>query len=222
VSVAPTTRADFIESRLRDEILSGRLAPGERIAVERIAETWGVSPTPVRESMRRLAGEGLVELLPQRGGRVPIIDIDAVANLYAVRLLLEPEAIRQSVARCGQDPTWRGRLTEAYRALAKADYWNLASRHSHFHGAVLSLCPNDALLSTIAGLMGRSRLFQAAARYGRTNDDRMREHRALFDAARVGDIEGAVAAQTRHLENTLASLRAKFDSESSSEPHNRR
>ncbi|NDH48036.1 MAG: GntR family transcriptional regulator, partial [Acidimicrobiia bacterium] len=50
--VPPRTRAQWVDDRLRDEILVGRIAPGERIPVERLATTWGVSPTPIRESLR--------------------------------------------------------------------------------------------------------------------------------------------------------------------------
>ncbi|MGA0205557.1 MAG: GntR family transcriptional regulator, partial [Ilumatobacteraceae bacterium] len=65
----PVTRADWADERLRAEILTGRLRPGDRIPVERLAEAWGVSATPIRESLRRLAGDGLVDLTPQRGAR---------------------------------------------------------------------------------------------------------------------------------------------------------
>jgi len=222
VTVAPITRADFTDDRLRDEILSGRLGPGSRIPVERLAEEWGVSPTPVRESMRRLAGEGLVTLLPQRGGRVTTIDVEAAGELYAVRILLEPVAIRQSIEVAVGDATWLAELDSSFRRLATSDQTGRIDAHADFHRAVMSRCPNGTLLSTIDGLMMRSRLFQALAHLSRRRGEPGHEHRRLFDAARAGDADGAVAVQTEHLSSTLASLRSLADGAGVTIENNRR
>lgn len=222
MATAPITRADFTDGRLRDEILSGRLEPGSRIPVERFATAWGVSPTPVRESMRRLAGEGLVTLLPQRGGRVATVDVGAAVELYAVRLLLEPVAIRQSIEAARHDSEWIAELDAAFARLAVADQPGLIDAHAEFHRAVISRCPNETLLATIDGLMMRARLFQALARISRRKGEPGQEHQRLHQAARTGDAEAAVAAQTEHLSNTLASLRPTVDDDESQHQHNRR
>ena len=73
MSTAPTTpptRAEWVDTQLRRAILSGEFAPGEKLRAEHLADRWGVSPTPLRETFMRLAGEGFVIIEPQRGARV--------------------------------------------------------------------------------------------------------------------------------------------------------
>src|ERR1700759_4375229 len=94
---SPPTRADWVDSQLRREIISGSLPPGTRLRAEHLAETLGVSPTPLREAFQRLAGEGLVVIEPQRGARVAPIDANDALELYDLRLLLEPLAMRAAM-----------------------------------------------------------------------------------------------------------------------------
>ena len=97
VSEAPPTRAEWVDSLLRRAIVNGELAPGQKLYAERLAEQWGVSPTPLRETFQRLAGEGLVVIEPQRGARVAPVDVRQAAEIYEIRLLLDPVAIEHSV-----------------------------------------------------------------------------------------------------------------------------
>src|SRR4051794_20094392 len=96
-STAPATRSDWVEERLRAAILRGELEPGQRLHANDLAERWAVSATPLREAFQRLAGDGLVEVLPQRGARVSRLSVQEAANIYELRLLLEPVALRQSL-----------------------------------------------------------------------------------------------------------------------------
>src|SRR4051812_6824836 len=95
---SPPTRTHWVDTRLRRQILSGALAPGTKLRAEHLAEPLGVSPPPLREAFQRLAGEGLVVIEPQRGARVAPIDEDDALELYDLRLLLEPPAMRASMA----------------------------------------------------------------------------------------------------------------------------
>src|SRR6185369_2824665 len=97
VEHAPGTRADWAHQRLKAAILTGELAPGSKLVVDELAARWAVSPTPLREAFQRLGGHGLVELTSQRGARVAAFSLDDAADLYELRLLLEPRALRASL-----------------------------------------------------------------------------------------------------------------------------
>ncbi|NDA77385.1 MAG: GntR family transcriptional regulator [Actinobacteria bacterium] len=207
--VPPRTRAQWVDDRLRDEILVGRIAPGERVPVERLATTWGVSPTPIRESLRRLAGEGLITLLPQRGARVAHIDASLATDIYSVRLVLEPMALRQSMLRAATTDDARREfvadVTTARDALlghhdsAEAFYVD----HRRFHRALLSRCANQVLIGQVEQLTDRARLFQLLGAAPVRRSDHRREHADIADAVMNGDVDGAVDALTAHLMLTL-------------------
>src|SRR5262245_51290637 len=95
----PQTRSAWATERLRSAILLAELAPGEEIREARLAREWGVSPTPLREALRSLAAEGLVVQQAQRVARVAELPRDETIEVYALRLVLEPLALRAAMAR---------------------------------------------------------------------------------------------------------------------------
>ena len=203
----PLTRAEWTDEQLRAEILTGRIRPGDRIPVEQLAESWGVSATPIRESLRRLAGDGLVDLTPQRGARVARVDAALAHEIYAVRLLLEPVALRQSLDAAAGDPTYAAAVDAAFDALSAAsDMVERLDTHRAFHLALVSRCPNRTLLAEIESLMDRSRLFQLAATPADLRRGHARDHRRLRDSAVAGDVGTTIAIHTEHLVSTLDAL----------------
>jgi DNA-binding GntR family transcriptional regulator len=206
-AMKPVTRAEWADGQLRDEILSGRLRPGDRIPTEQLAESWGVSATPIRESLRRLAGEGLVDLTPQRGARVAVVDAALAHEIYAVRLLLEPVALRQCLDAADGDPTFGSDVQAAFAALASAaDATERLDAHRAFHLVLMSRCPNRTLLDQIESLMDRSRLFQIASAPTDARAGHAHDHRHLRDAAVAGDVETVIAVHVHHLTSTIDSL----------------
>lgn len=201
------TRAEWTDERLRAEILTGRLRPGDRIPVERLAESWGVSATPIRESVRRLAGEGLVDLTPQRGARVAVVDAELAHEIYAVRLLLEPVALRQSLDAATGDSAFVAHVDDTFAELSAArDVVERLDAHRAFHLALVSRCPNRTLLAQIESLMDRSRLFQLVAAPTVPHRGHAHDHRRLRDAVVAGDITTTIAIHTDHLAATLDAL----------------
>lgn len=209
--VAPPTRADWTDRRLRSEIWSGRLRPGDRIPVERLADDWGVSPTPIRESLRRLAGEGLVDLTPQRGARVAIVDPTLAAELYSVRLLLEPVALGDSITLARGDDSFVALVKGAFSALVEAkDPVEQQTAHREFHLALMSRCPNRTLLAQVATLMDRARLYQFIGKpNGRT--PHRNDHLELLRAAVAFDAERTIEVHTQHLAATLRAVQMLID-----------
>src|ERR1044071_6821228 len=107
-----TSVVDQAYIAIRDRIDDGRLARGSRLHQEDLAAELGVSRTPVREALRRLAAEGRVEMLTNRGARVADIDLDSMPEPYDARLVLEPGAAALA-ARRGISEAQRRRLRSA-------------------------------------------------------------------------------------------------------------
>jgi DNA-binding GntR family transcriptional regulator len=99
LSSAQRTRTahEYVRETLRAAVLDGTLRSGQRLAQTELAEQLGVSTTPVREALRDLATEGLVEFDPHRGALVKSLDIDAVRELYELRMTLEPLMVRRVI-----------------------------------------------------------------------------------------------------------------------------
>ena len=202
-ATSPTTRSDWVEERLRVAILRGELEPGQRLHANDLAERWAVSATPLREAFQRLASDGLVEMLPQRGARVAALSVDDAAQVYELRLLLEPRCLRQSLERSDDDH--RRAIKEAFEAFRSATTLEESlDAHTQFHETLLARCPSGWLLRFTSQLADASRLYQVASAGGRPARRHPKaEHKALRDAAVRGDIDACVALQEEHLRRTL-------------------
>lgn len=205
---APETRSDWALRRLRSAILTGELPPGTKLRAEELAERWQVSPTPLREAFQRLGGARLVEAIPQRGVRVADFTLDDAADLYALRLRLEPPALRQSLRR--SDDSHRREIAAAFdrldgaRSLAEG-----AEAHLEFHALLLDRCPSTWTKRTIGVLAEHAqRYVLLGAQKFRGGRGPAAEHAALRDAALAGDVERAVETLEAHLRGTLDSVRA--------------
>ena len=207
---APETRSDWALRRLRSAILTGEFPPGTRLRAEELAERWQVSPTPLREAFQRLGGARLVEVSPQRGVRVAEFTLEDAADLYALRLRLEPLALRQSLRK--SDDAHRREIASALDRLEAARTLEAGTEaHLEFHAALLARCPS-AWTRRMIGVLAEhaQRYAQLGAQRYRDSDPR-REHLALRDAALAGQVDEAVQLLTRHLRGTLDSVRAAME-----------
>ena len=211
---APSTRAAWVDGLLRRAILSGELAPGERLHGEKLAAKWGVSATPLRETFQRLAGEGLVVIEPQRGARVAPLDAAEAVEVYEMRLILDPAALRASMASGSSDDDYLSEVDAALRALAARHRSLLAFHDAHraFHLACVSRCPNGRLVRQVEQLLDHSQRFQVLSRGVRRSGDAGAEHQALRDAIVAGRPSEAVKVLERHLRDTLDAVRGAADS----------
>ena len=205
--------ADRVTDQLRSAIINYDLAPGARLAAEAIAERFAVSPTPVREAFARLAGEGFVVALPQRGVRVSEISAADVRDLYEIRLLLEPVAIQRSVARATDQ--WVDSIEQALAdmtaagmtdlaALSPAEYSAYEELHVEFHRATMSRCESVWLRRFTDTMLDNSRRIRQITLAVRTDFTTIAiEHRAIADACVAGDGDLAARHQVHHLEKTI-------------------
>jgi DNA-binding GntR family transcriptional regulator len=201
---SPPTRAAWVDQLLRRAILSGELQPGEKLLGEKLAEQWGVSPTPLRESFQRLAGEGLVVIEPQRGARVAPIDAAAAVEVYELRLLLDPAALRSSMEAGADDAAYTANVDEAYRRLVARhrSVMSFHDAHRAFHLSLVAACPNSMLLRQVTQLLDHSQRYHVVSMGSHRAGDPGEEHRALAEAVGRGDTSGAVRTLTAHLQAT--------------------
>jgi DNA-binding GntR family transcriptional regulator len=143
--------ADFVTDRIADEIVSGGLPAGSRLTEIALAERLGVSRSPIREALRNLSREGLVDLIPRRGAQVAGVSSTDAVRLYECRMLLEPEACRGAVAVVtDQDlATLQALLVDMRSADAGAGMSRFLAANHGYHRRWLSACPNPILRELI-------------------------------------------------------------------------
>ena len=158
MSAEPTVQVDLfapslVEAttrRLRDEILSGALEPGTRLIEEQICQRFSISRAPLRESLRLLVQQGLVEHLPRRGARVTVWSEEDIRQLFEIRAVLErhaittalPMKIEPGIDRLAQV---RRRLDQMRLAENAADELDRDDAHRAFHAAIVALAGNRQL-----------------------------------------------------------------------------
>lgn len=218
---APPTRTDWAEELLRYEILTGRLRPGEWLKISTLAKRYeGLSPTPAREALSRLAGSGLVELLPHRGVRVASVSREEIQDLYDNRKALEVDALRRSLERADADfdddlRRTHGALVQvsetahrdAQRGSLSTDElvaWERA--HRSFHLTLLSRCSSPWLLRLVEIVYDNStryRYLTLRSDEGQSFVSAVEMHRGLLDAALARDVDAALEELHVHMRLTL-------------------
>ena len=190
-----------IAAWLRDAILDGVRAPGSRLIERDLASEFGVSRVPVRDALKVLVAEGLVELRPHTWAVVREFTEADLADLDEVRAVLEPLTFRLAAERRRQDGL--GRLQESLEAEQSGarDGDGIGSRRAaaDFHEIVTDLAENRLLSDMMKGI--RSRLRWALSQH----DDLQHiseEHVALFEAIRAGDGERAADLAAAHVDTS--------------------
>jgi DNA-binding GntR family transcriptional regulator len=203
--IQPNSVADLAYERIRGLVLSGELAPGTRLGQVVLAERFGISRTPVREALRRLAGEGLVDFHSNRGFRVADLGLDAVLRRLEVRAILEPGIAGLAARRRTEHDVelLNGCIAREGRArggIAAHD----ASRE--FHVALARTSGNEELVRVLESLwlveVGRRLLSRRSAVSDWQFED-LEEHRAIADAVAEGRAEEAELLMARHVRGAL-------------------
>jgi DNA-binding GntR family transcriptional regulator len=201
-----------VAESLREMIVTGEFATGEKVPVATLAEQLAVSPTPLREALKVLAAEGLVELLPNRGARVASYTVEDARHLFEVIASLESRAAELAAERMA-----RGELKalEVFHREMRG-FFEAGDRDSYFrhnsliHGAIIAGARNPVLSATHSKLIIRASRgrFIAIADPHRWAEA-MDEHEQVMAALRAQDAPAAAAVWRMHLEHTgAATVRA--------------
>ena len=193
-----------VEHALRQAIMSGSLAPGDRLVERELCESMGVSRTSVREAIRALEAEKLVSSIPHKGPTVAIISRAEAVELYALRGLLEGHAAAE-FARIASPAaiTLFGVKAKALRARAiAADQMGVLQAKSELYDVLLSNCGNGLIKDILTGLHSRVNMLRATSLM---HPDRLmpslREIDKLYAALKARDAIAAEAAAKLHVAN---------------------
>lgn len=189
---------------IREDIVSGRLGPNERLKIADLAEHYQTSTNPVREALQQLRGEGFVLIEPNRGARVRPIDADFVRDIIEIEMLIEPALTRWFVSIASDAD-----IVELERIQAEIEAVNFEDRVVHglldtrFHQFIYDRHYNRHA----AELWWKHReILRAISRRFPTSLSRrvsvLREHRELIEAIRAQDADAAAAVVARHVEGS--------------------
>jgi DNA-binding GntR family transcriptional regulator len=203
-----TQAGDLAYSTLRSGILDGRYPPGERLGEIEVAAEIGLSRTPVREALRRLGSEGLVDVLPNRGARVRTWTVDDLEQTYELRAVLEGLGARRAAGRISAE-----QLAELDRLADEmvgcdpslgrrpaGDFDDLAARNARFHAVIVEASGSDRLAATLAGLIQLPLVMRTYRRYTPAALARSHaHHRELVDALAARDGVWAESVMRSHV-----------------------
>ncbi len=215
-SVRPSSIANSVYDRIYDRLMSLEIAPGARIPIDAIARQLDVSQTPVREALARLEREGLVRKEHLIGfSAAPQLTFKQFDDLYAFRLLLEPEGARLAAQRMTEDEFRR--LEDAAADMGHGEppvdrnsrYSRFARADAHFHDEILRIAGNEVIRSTLFNQHVHLQIFRFMF-HTRVTQEALEEHEKLLVAFRAGDPQGASIAMVEHIERSRDRILGAF------------
>lgn len=205
------SRTQTIYEQLRSDLIGCRLLPNEHLNISELAKERAASPGAIREALSRLTAENLVVAESHRGFRVSPISMDDLEDLTAVRIDIEEQCLRRSIANASVE--WESELVAAYHRLSRmpqrgdeeqgrvCDQW--AEAHRHYHESLVGACDSKWLLRM------REHLYIQSERYRRlsvplaeTGRDVGVEHQQILDAALSRNAERSVQLLVKHMSLT--------------------
>lgn len=194
------TVADEVHRRLRHGLLVGTWPPGERLTEAELTARFAVSRTPVREALRRLVQEGLLETRPNHGVRVRRLAPREALDAYDVRERLEGMAALLAALRAGAGATAELRaLLTRVEASAGADEAEQVEADLAFHRRIAELSANHALIQALETLTGHVAPLKVLTRDRNSAEQTRRQHRAIAEAIARGDGVAAEAHMREHV-----------------------
>jgi GntR family transcriptional regulator, carbon starvation induced regulator len=220
------TLSTTIAASLRAAIASGELAPGGKLRLDELRATFGVSLSPLREALSRLAAEGFVRMEDQRGYRVAPVSEQNLVEVTKLRCVIEPFALREAIE--GGDDRWEGavvaslyRLNKLERVDAQAEQDAWESAHRELHDCLISACRMPLLLQFTGTLHDLTDRYRRLFLTERPLDKAVRrEHADICEAALQRDADRACGILRQHIERTGSNIR-KAVSKNDGTPYNR-
>lgn len=213
VAADPSPVGEATYRRVRADIVYGRLAPGQKLTLERMRGAYGSAVSTLREIFNGLASEGLITAEGARGFEVASISPDNLREIAAMRQLLECDALRSSFE--AGDVEWEGRVVAAHHKLAtlekrmasgdRSDEEILRRYDWEFHNALISACGSRVLLDMHAGIYDKYLRYLMLAAVFR-GEPVVEEHRKLLKFALERDWRSAQATTIAHIQDCVAQM----------------
>lgn len=200
VGAAHPPLREVVAAELRRLILDGRLAPGERLVEDRLAELLGVSRNPVREAIRALEAEGFIDVAARRGAFVATLSERQAADLFVVRLALEPLGARLAAENVSPEPVARMRslLEQAQTSSENSDLDVLSRLHSELHSVIFEMTDNAYLTAIAIPMVVRGQWLLRQSSPLR-DPEAWSQHHGLIAAIADGDADLAEAEARHHV-----------------------
>jgi len=200
----PQTVAEGVYQHLRRELLTGRLEPGQWLREQELAEALDVSRTPVREAIRQLAQEGLLQIEANRGVRVRGLSLEEAVATYEVRNRLESMAAGLAARNVTDEA--RAELSQHLEAMNAVDPEDQAEHirtDNEFHALVARLSGNPVLEELVEKLSERVMRVKILTRDVNVSAEARAQHTRIVEAISRGDEEAAAEAMSRHVRTNL-------------------
>jgi DNA-binding GntR family transcriptional regulator len=224
---APQLVRDWVEDRLREAILGGQFQPGEWLRQQRVADQLGVSEMPVREALKKLAAEGVVEYLPYRGMRVREYSADDVADIYKVRACMEAMAACAAAQNISAEELveLRALASQMEERLTQDDLEEHRELNRRFHEVLFTASRRTYLVHALKQLwmvfpsmLWGSLPTTATERLFEQDEYDIEEHRAIIGALEEGNAAQAERLMRQHIEGAGDRLLAAVRNDTSSAP----
>ncbi|MCL1897108.1 MAG: GntR family transcriptional regulator [Clostridiales bacterium] len=197
--------------KLRVEILTERIRPGEKLTEQAICEQYGVSRTPVREALRNLEAEGLVEMIPNRGAFVIGLSESDIQDLYALRTNSEMLAVRWAIERRTTDEMEAIEESLDFMDFYTENFYNergdikrMRSIDAEFHRRIAAASHNRILIECLLRIQDYIRYSSRLLPWREANLGAiLKEHKAIFSAFKTGDPDTGAQAMKKHIENSF-------------------
>ncbi|WP_116365270.1 GntR family transcriptional regulator [Parahaliea mediterranea] len=200
------TIAERIAQQLADQILSGELAPGERIEEKKVTEQFGVSRTPVRDALRHLAATGLVAIRPHRGVTVVDLEVEQLSDMFEAQAEIEALCAQLSARRMSNIERRKlEMISERSRpALEDTDHALYSATNEDFHKLIYAGSHNDTLEQMALNLWNRVAPFRRSIffKLGNRMEQSFDEHGEIIAAITAGDETRARQAMHAHITNS--------------------
>jgi DNA-binding GntR family transcriptional regulator len=202
----PLTMADKIAQQLAEQILSGELAPGQRIEEKRVSDQFTVSRTPVRDALRQLTATGLVATKPHKGVTVIDLDVEQLSDMFEAQAEIEALCARLSAKRMSNIERKKlQRVADSSEpALASTDHELYSNANEAFHHMIYVGSHNTTLEQIATNLWNRVAPFRRSSffKLGNRMERSFAEHDAIIAAIIEGDEAAAELAMHEHVTNS--------------------
>ena len=204
---------DVVFYTLRQAILKGEMAPGERLMEIQLAKKLGVSRTPIREAIRKLELEGLVIMIPRKGAEVAGITEKALRDVLEVRRSMEELAMELAVARMQEKDikALEAARIEFREALSSSDMIRIAQADEKFHDVIYAGTYNDKLVQILNNL--RDQIYRYRLEYIKDTGKRqliLIEHENILNAVKTRNVELGKRAMREHIDNQEITISRKL------------
>ncbi|MDD4159347.1 MAG: GntR family transcriptional regulator [Synergistaceae bacterium] len=209
------TSSDFVYHELRTRIVNKQLKPGERLPEVKISNEMGVSRTPVREALRRLASEGLVRIIPNSGARVAAPSAAEIEGAYDVRQYLEALSV-QLACRKGIDRRMAERFEEVLKdeesSFIARDIQSSLEANNNFHRLIANASKNIVLIEYVENIILRTNVYILFYDpFTEENNYSSEEHRRILASIMSGDEKSADSLMKEHLRHSHAVLEKPYE-----------